>query len=54
MHDTVLFLSTAENITLFVWEKLKLALGEKAGLLYQVSIDETENNTFVYRGETAS
>lgn len=43
--------STAENIAVFVWEQMKTALGEKARLLYEVAIDETDNNTFVYRGE---
>ena len=30
---------------------MKVTLGEKAGLLYEVAIDETDNNTFAYRGE---
>ena len=43
--------STSENIAIFIWEQLQQALGEKAaGLLYEVSLDETENNTFTYRG----
>lgn len=43
--------STAENISVFVWRQLKEALGEKSGLLYEVVIEETENNAFAYRGE---
>lgn len=43
--------STAENIVLFVWKQLQQALGDKARLLYEVSLEETENNRFTYRGE---
>ena len=44
--------STTENLTIFVWEQLLQALGEKSPLLHEVRIQETENNTFVYRGES--
>ena len=43
--------STGENIAVFVWESVGEALGEKAKLLHEVAVEETENNTFTYRGE---
>mmetsp|Transcript_15855 Transcript_15855/g.44903 ORF Transcript_15855/g.44903 Transcript_15855/m.44903 type:complete len:142 (+) Transcript_15855:171-596(+) len=39
--------STAENIAVYVWEQLQPHLG---GLLFQVKIEETENNFAIYRG----
>ena len=36
---------------MFLWEELKKKLEEKAALLHEVTLDETENNTFTYRGE---
>lgn len=43
--------STSENIAVYIWDQLKVSLGSSAGLLYEVSLHETENNTFIYRGE---
>ena len=48
----VLFYSTTENLTIFIWDQLKEALGDKSDLLYEVCVHETDNNTFFYRGET--
>jgi 6-pyruvoyltetrahydropterin/6-carboxytetrahydropterin synthase len=41
--------STTENVAVFVWEKLSKLLPH--GLLYEVKIHETDNNTVFYRGE---
>lgn len=41
--------STTENLAVFVWNKLSELLPN--GLLYEVKIHETDNNTVVYRGE---
>ena len=46
-----LYCSTTENVAIFIWDKLKYALGTKSDLLYEVSVHETENNVFIYRGE---
>lgn len=43
--------STGENIAVFVWEQLEKELGPQAARLHEISLEETENNTFVYRGE---
>ena len=43
--------STTENVSIFIWDKLKYALGAKSDLLYEVCVHETENNVFIYRGE---
>ncbi len=37
---------------MFIWDGLKIALGSHdAKLLYEVCVQETENNVFTYRGE---
>jgi 6-pyruvoyltetrahydropterin/6-carboxytetrahydropterin synthase len=41
--------STTENLAVFAWEKLSELL--PGGLLYEVKIHETDNNTVIYRGE---
>ncbi len=41
--------STTENLAVFVWERLSELLPD--GLLYEVKIHETDNNTVVFRGE---
>ena len=43
--------STSENLAIFIWQQLSQSLGDKGHLLYEVLIEETPNNTFVYRGE---
>lgn len=45
--------STAENITIFIWNQMKLELKKinKEHLLYEVKLFETEKNVFYYRGE---
>jgi len=42
--------STTENLAIYIWESLQAALPK--GLLYEVKLKETENNTIIYRGET--
>lgn len=41
--------SSTENIAVFVWDKLSELLPN--GLLYEVKIHETDNNSVVYHGE---
>lgn len=45
--------STAENISVFIWNQMKSELTKinKEHLLYQVKLFETEKNVFYYRGE---
>ena len=43
--------STSENLVIYIWQELYQALGDKGHLLYEVLVEETPNNTFVYRGE---
>ena len=45
------FHSTTENLVVYIWEQLSEALGDKSKLLYEVCVHETDNNTFIYRGE---
>ncbi len=33
---------------------MEAALGSDSSLLYEVALDETENNCFIYRGEKQS
>lgn len=40
---------TAENIAVFIWSLLAGKFPQ--GLLYEVKLQETENNSVVYRGE---
>lgn len=40
---------TAENIAVVIWKKLSQRIPK--GLLYEVKLWETENNSAVYRGE---
>ncbi len=42
---------TAEMLAIKFWERLEDSFPE--GLLYEVTLHETENNSAVYRGETA-
>ena len=42
---------TAEMLAIKFWERLEE--GFPQGLLYEVTLHETENNSVVYRGETA-
>eukprot|EP01094_Clydonella_sp_ATCC50884_P006460 TRINITY_DN1565_c0_g1_i1.p1 TRINITY_DN1565_c0_g1~~TRINITY_DN1565_c0_g1_i1.p1 ORF type:complete len:166 (+),score=66.18 TRINITY_DN1565_c0_g1_i1:75-572(+) len=42
--------STTENVAVYVWEQLQLQLAQP-DLLHEVRIEETENNSVVYRGE---
>ena len=44
--DTV---STAENIAVYIWERMSEQLSP--GLLYEVKVHETEKNVTIYRGE---
>ncbi|XP_060558456.1 6-pyruvoyl tetrahydrobiopterin synthase-like [Ruditapes philippinarum] len=41
--------STAENIAVYIWERMAEQL--TAGLLYEVKVHETEKNVTSYRGE---
>lgn len=45
--------STAENITIFIWNQMRSELTKigKEHLLYEVKLFETEKNVFYYRGE---
>ena len=43
--------STSEHLTVFIWQQMSRTLGDKGHLLYEVLVEETPNNTFVYRGE---
>ncbi|RZC35757.1 6-pyruvoyl tetrahydrobiopterin synthase [Asbolus verrucosus] len=42
--------STTENLTVFIWTRMKQML-RKPELLYEVEVYETENNIVKYRGE---
>ncbi|EFA05403.1 6-pyruvoyl tetrahydrobiopterin synthase [Tribolium castaneum] len=42
--------STTENLTVFIWERMKKVM-ERPDLLYEVLVYETENNIVKYRGE---
>merc|ERR1711934_239660 len=42
--------STAENIAVYIWKQLKDTL-RCPELLYEVKLEETENNSVLYRGE---
>ena len=46
-----LVFSTTENLAVFIFNQLREFLGEKGPLLYEVTVHETDNNTFSYRGE---
>ncbi|XP_060572085.1 6-pyruvoyl tetrahydrobiopterin synthase-like [Ruditapes philippinarum] len=41
--------STAENIAVYIWERMAEQL--QPGLLYEVKVHETEKNITIYRGE---
>ncbi|XP_060558460.1 6-pyruvoyl tetrahydrobiopterin synthase-like [Ruditapes philippinarum] len=41
--------STAENIAVYIWERMDEQL--TPGLLYEVKVHETEKNITIYRGE---
>ncbi|KAG5900078.1 hypothetical protein JTB14_016050 [Gonioctena quinquepunctata] len=42
--------STTENLSVFIWEKMKEVM-KNPELLYEVEVHETENNIVKYRGE---
>ncbi|KAJ8978779.1 hypothetical protein NQ317_015503 [Molorchus minor] len=42
--------STTENLTIFIWNRMKSVMDEPE-LLYEVEVHETENNIVKYRGE---
>lgn len=42
-------ISTTENLTVYIWNEMAKLLPK--GLLYEVEVSSTENNSFVYRGE---
>ncbi|CAG9862848.1 unnamed protein product [Phyllotreta striolata] len=42
--------STTENLAVFIWNAMKKTM-ENPDLLYEVEIEETENNSVKYRGE---
>ncbi|XP_044260881.1 6-pyruvoyl tetrahydrobiopterin synthase [Tribolium madens] len=42
--------STTENVTLFIWERMK-AVMSRPELLHEVVVYETENNIVKYKGE---
>lgn len=42
--------STTENITIYIWERMR-AVMDNPELLYEVQVYETENNIVSYRGE---
>ena len=42
--------STVENVCVFVWENMKRLLPQPE-YLFEVRVDETDNNTAFYRGE---
>lgn len=46
--------STAENISVFIWNNLRKEMGDNADLLYEVKLHETMKNIAIYRGETTS
>lgn len=46
------FCSTAENISVYIWNRLSKLLPE--GLLYEVKINETGKNSAYYRGEKSN
>ena len=48
---THILYSTTENLAVYIWAELKKVLGDHAPLLYEVEVQETENNSFMYRGE---
>ncbi|NXR13186.1 PTPS synthase, partial [Semnornis frantzii] len=45
----VFLLSTTENVAVFIWQNLKKLL--PVGILYKVTVHETEQNIVVYKGE---
>ena len=45
--------STAENISVFIWEELKKEM-KNPELLYEVKLHETSKNVVIYRGEMAA
>lgn len=42
-------ISTTENVTKYIWNEMDKVL--PSGILYEVKVSSTDNNTFVYRGE---
>ena len=44
------YVSTVENITVYIWKQLADKLDEP-GLLYEVKVHETDKNVAYYRGE---
>ncbi|XP_058451554.1 6-pyruvoyl tetrahydrobiopterin synthase [Malaya genurostris] len=42
--------STTENVSIFIWDSLKLVM-PKPELLYEVKIYETDKNSVIYRGQ---
>lgn len=42
-------ISTTENVTKYIWNEIDKVLTN--GILYEVKVSSTDNNTFVYRGE---
>ena len=41
--------STTENLSVYLWEKMVQLV--PTGILYEVKVEETEKNCFVFRGE---
>ena len=42
-------MSTTENTARYIWNEMDKVLPN--GILYEVKVSSTDNNTFVYRGE---
>ena len=45
-------ISTTENLTVYIWKEMEKLLPK--GILYEVEVANTKNNSFVYRGENES
>lgn len=43
--------STTENVAIFIWNEMKKVMMERADMLYEVEVYETENNIVKYRGD---
>ena len=45
-------ISTTENLTVYIWKEMEKLLPK--GILYEVEVSSTKNNSFAYRGENES
>ncbi|KAK0070074.1 6-pyruvoyl tetrahydrobiopterin synthase [Biomphalaria pfeifferi] len=44
-------ISTTENVAVYIWNSMKEKVGN---LLYEIKVNETDKNVFIYRGEFQS